>query len=160
MTSNNTPCGVVERVAFYRVRSLARLAFLILLGLILYLTVKPNPSIKEIQWMPKESTVFFDLHDGWKNALGYGALALAGFIGWPKGWGRHEWKPGSRKRAQLIALCGVVVFMELLQLFIPTRFCDIKDMTVGSFGVLVTWCVATITERIIRLPTGKIMADH
>jgi glycopeptide antibiotics resistance protein len=50
--------------------------------------------------------------------------------------------------------------MELLQLFIPTRFCDVKDMTTGSFGVLVALIVASITERIISLPTPEASADN
>jgi hypothetical protein len=88
MTLTNTPSAKVERVACPRFRLLVRVTFLILLVMILYLTVKPRPAIQEIQWMPKGSTVFFDLHDGWKNAVGYGALALAGFMGGL--WGGEE----------------------------------------------------------------------
>ena len=133
-----------------RIRWWARVAFGILLGMVFYLTVKPNPAIQEIQWMPKESTVFFDLHDDWKNVVGYGALALAGFIGWPHGWGPNGWRAITKRWVQVVACCGIVVFMELLQLFIPTRFCDVKDMTAGSFGVLVAWMLATAGELCMR----------
>jgi hypothetical protein len=101
-----------------------------------YLTLKPRPQISEVEWLPENAAAFFDLYDNWKNVTGFGVLALAGFLGWPQGWGRKTWSVGRRKALQIIGLCGIVVLMELLQLFIPTRFCDIKDMVAGAFGVL------------------------
>jgi hypothetical protein len=119
----------------------------VLFGLVLFLTIKPNPAIQEVRWMPRESSAFFDLHDGWKNAVGFGMLALAGFIGWPQGYGVRVWTRRFRRIVQAATYCAVVVLMELLQLFIPTRFCDVDDMASGSLGVLVARLAVSILDR-------------
>jgi hypothetical protein len=37
----------------------------------------------------------------------------------------------------MIVCFGIATVMELLQLLILSRFCDIEDMTAESFGVMV-----------------------
>lgn len=137
-------------------RCWARLSFCLLLAMVFYLTVKPNPGIQEVPWMPKQPAVYFDMHDGWKNIVGYGVLALAGFMGWRQGWGPRHWSGWLRRGVQTLSFCGIVLGMELLQLLIPTRFCDIKDVTAGSFGVAVAWLMAAIAERCL----GPAMRGH
>lgn len=96
--------------------------------------------------MPAQSTVFFDLHDDWKNTVGFGVLSLAAFLGWPQGWGPSHWQAYARRLLQAGLCSGIVVFMELLQLIIPTRFCDIKDMIAGAFGVMLAWGLAGLSQ--------------
>ena len=116
--------------------------FFPLMAAVLYLTLKPNPQIAEVALMPRPMSQLFDLHDDWKNIVGFGTLALAGFLGWPLGWGPYSWSSRSRRRLLGIALFSVVWWMEFCQLFIPTRFTDIKDIFAGSLGVMLAWALA------------------
>lgn len=107
-----------------------RWLFVVLLVTVFYLTLKPRPQISEVTFMPGGLAEFFDLYDNWKNVAGFGALAFAGFLGWQNEWGRKgSW-------LQLCGLIGIVFLMEILQVFIPTRYCDEKDMFWGTVGVI------------------------
>jgi glycopeptide antibiotics resistance protein len=107
-------------------------------------------------WIPKNASVFFDLHDDWKNAAGFGALALLMYLGWPLD--RHGEQSTLRvTRAFQIAFCCLtVVFMELLQLLIPSRHCDWKDMIWGSLGVCLALIPALVLRRFLHAAGGAL----
>ena len=119
-----------------------RALFFALLAAVLYLTLKPNPQIAEVAVMPRTMAEFFDLHDDWKNVAGFGALALAGFLGWPDGWGPSSWSRRRRRWLLFMGLFSAVWWMEFFQLFIPTRFADPKDLVAGGLGTLLAWGLA------------------
>src|SRR5688500_18313749 len=93
--------------------------FLLLVVLLCYLSFKPNPAIQEERWMPGEMTAWFDMHDQWKNFMGFGALGFAAYMAWPRGF-----------KGSGLALWGmmvmVIVAMELIQIPIPRRWFDFK----------------------------------
>jgi hypothetical protein len=124
-----------------------RALFFLLLVAVLYLTLKPNPQIAEVAVMPQTMADFFDLHDDWKNVVGFGALALAGFLGWPGGWGPVSWTERARRRLLFVALFSAVGWMEFFQLFIPTRFADPKDLVAGGLGTLLAWLASWAVRR-------------
>jgi hypothetical protein len=131
-------------------RRFVRWSSVILLGLILYLTLKRNPAIQEVRWMPGNYSEFFDLHDNWKNFTGFGVLAMTVYLGWPPNpaprWQRLTWEAG------LTGLCcGIVFSMEFLQLYIPTRHCDWKDMVWGAAGAILAWVPARALRGAARL---------
>jgi hypothetical protein len=113
-----------------------RWLFVVLLLTVCYLTLKPRPQISEVSFIPGGMAEFFDLYDDWKNVAGFGALAFAGFLGWQDGWGRKREPTKKSGWLQLCSLIGIVFLMEILQVFIPTRYCDVKDMFWGTVGVL------------------------
>lgn len=121
--------------------------FFVLLAAVLYLTLKPNPQIAEVAVMPRTVAEFFDLHDDWKNVAGFAALALAGFLGWPEGWGPTTWSRRPRRRLLFVALFSAVWWMEFFQLFIPTRFADPKDLVAGGLGTLLAWIASEAVRR-------------
>lgn len=127
-----------------------RCAFAILFCVICYLTLKPRPQIAEVAFIPAPAAAFFDLYDNWKNLVGFGTLAFAGLLGWPSGWGSGRWNKGVRRGVQLGCLVGIVFLMEFLQLFIPSRFCDGKDMFWGTAGVLLARGASTFSPKKCR----------
>jgi hypothetical protein len=98
-----------------------RWLFVVLLLTVCYLTLKPRPQISEVSFIPGGMAEFFDLYDDWKNVAG---------------WGRKREPTKKSGWLQLCSLIGIVFLMEILQVFIPTRYCDVKDMFWGTVGVL------------------------
>jgi hypothetical protein len=125
-----------------------RMGFVVLLAAVCYLTLKPRPQIVGVGFIPGNFAEFFDLYDMWKNVAGFGAMALAGFLGWPKGWGRRKWRPIVRTRVQVYGLFGIVCLMETCQLFIPSRWADGKDILAGGIGVVLAWCGSEVGGRL------------
>jgi hypothetical protein len=113
--------------------------FSILLGLLLYLSFKPNPAIQDVGWMPKSAAEWFDLYDQWKNFLGFAAMGFTGFMAWPEGVGLASTNLTRRRVRLALLLCGIIIVIELIQIPIPRRWCDPKDILAGSIGVWASW---------------------
>lgn len=130
-----------------------RVVFTMLLVVVAFLSFKPNPAIQGTPGMPQSLAEWFDLYDQWKNFLGFAVLGFAGFMAWPDGAGR-----GSRQQRRVrlaLILCGVIVCLELIQIPIPRRWCDPKDIVAGSLGVWVAWPATGLWRRILGFRSAK-----
>lgn len=104
---------------------------IIAVGVTLIFELKPNPSLKGVNSIPGEWISFIDDHDFLMNVIGFGGLAATiqfGFLGFY----REPWPDVARRAAWL---GGVVVLLELTQLFLPRRSCDWHDVAAGWLGI-------------------------
>lgn len=132
--------------------SVWRLAFVVLLVILAYLSFKPSPAIQGTPGIPSSLAEWFDLYDQWKNLLGFAAMGFAGFMGWPEGLGKGTLRVRSVRLALL--LCGIIVTFELIQIPIPSRWCDPKDMIAGSAGVWLAWSLARMFRHFMKYAGG------
>lgn len=110
-----------------------------LLCLVTYLSVKPGSSVQEEIWLPSAWGLWFDIHDHWKNALGFGALAASAYLGWPSGWGSGQWPMWVRLATIAFLLTLLIAAFEVIQLALPRRFADPRDVIAGGLGVVCAW---------------------
>lgn len=132
-----------------------RVLFVALLTGLLYLSFKPNPAIQDVDWMPKSAAEFFDLYDQWKNFVGFLAMGFTGFLAWPYGVGPASISLTCRRAHLALLLCGLIVVIELVQIPIPTRWCDEKDILAGSLGVWASWPLAVGGQLLLESFCGK-----
>lgn len=133
-----------------------RIGFLLILAVVCFLSFKCRPQIIGTAFIPTSLSRFFDVHDLLKNIAGFGCLALAGFLGWPDGWGRESWRRPIRNGVQIVGLAAVVCLMEISQIWIPTRFADPKDVLAGGVGVLIARCLSTGLQSLMQ----RMHSDH
>ncbi len=101
--------------------------------------------------MPKSAAEWFDLYDQWKNLLGFAVMGFTGFMAWPKGVGAASWSRTRRRVSLALLLCGIIVVIELIQIPIPRRWCDPKDILAGSIGVWASWPLASGFRWLIEI---------
>ncbi len=123
-------------------RRLWRCIFVILVVVLCYLSFKPNPAIQEEHWMPSSVTQWFDAYDQWKNFIGFSAMGIAGFMAWPQGARGSRW-------LLWFLLTLIIVAMELIQIPIPRRWFDFKDILAGSLGILCAWPCTLIFRYLV-----------
>lgn len=102
-----------------------------LAGAALYFELKADPSWQRLSHVPTAWLRVLDGNDFLVNAGGFGALAAAVHFG-VLGCSRQPWRAVAVRAAWL---AGVIVLLELAQLFIPQRSCDWLDMAAGALGV-------------------------
>jgi hypothetical protein len=110
--------------------------FGLLFLLVCYLSLKPLPATVSVPWFPGSLARWFDRHDHWRNVIGFGALAFAGF----KAIARYE-------AMVAITCCLLVELLELGQLWLPRRSCDWADIACGWLGILSAWLVTRVGNR-------------
>jgi hypothetical protein len=122
-----------------------RLAFFLVLAVAVYLSWKPAPGIKQVEWIPSRFGSWFDDNDGWKNFIGFGLVALTFLMAWrePSGHPNPTRVPGkiSGELRLLAGFCGLVALLEIGQLVLPKRTCDWRDVLAGWLGGLVPWTI-------------------
>ena len=127
-----------------------KLAFGALLLALAYLSFKPNPEIQGTIAMPASLGAWFDLHDDWKNLVGFGTMGFAGFMAWPNGLALGlELRLWQRRVLLGLAMCLVILFMELVQIPIPRRWFDVKDLIAGSLGIALSWPLSFWLQRMV-----------
>src|SRR5262245_26137008 len=135
-----------------RSSGLWRLAFFALFAAMIYLSWKPNPGIKQVKLMPTLLANWFDEHDGWKNFIGFGLLALALLMGWREPGEKRSPNPIfaslTRELKLFAAFCCLVVLLEIGQLALPRRVCDWRDVLVGWLGGLIVWMALNVPRWI------------
>ncbi len=119
-----------------------------LLCLVTYLSVKPGSSVQEEIWLPTEWGLWLDIHDQWKNALGFGVLAGSAYLGWRSGWGPRSWPIRGRLALVAVLLITLIAVFEAIQLALPRRFADPRDIIAGGLGVLCAWGVSWQSRRV------------
>jgi hypothetical protein len=127
-----------------------------LLCLVTYLSVKPGSSVQEEIWLPTEWGLWLDIHDQWKNALGFGVLAGSAYLGWRSGWGPRSWPIRGRLALVAVLLITLIAVFEAIQLALPRRFADPRDIIAGGLGVLCAWGVRAKSCRFgSRIPQNS-----
>ena len=102
--------------------------FGLLLLFVCYLSLEPSPAAVGVPWFPGPLACWFDRHDHWRNFVGFGALAFAGFQAIAR-W----------DTVVAITCCLLVVLLELGQLWLPRRTCDWADIACGAAGIAFAW---------------------
>jgi hypothetical protein len=109
------------------------LPLLIASGLVLFLEFKPVPSLRDVTPLPHAWVKFFDRQDFFNNVAGFGGFAAA--VHWAcDGWRSALVARVFRRAAWLLLL---VVALECLQVFVPKRSCDWRDMVAGGLGIVI-----------------------
>lgn len=91
-----------------------------------FLTLKPDPGVDHLG-LPRKVVWFFVEHDFLANYLGF--LFLTALAGWAL----------PRKTSILLPAFGgilvIAALLELAQLFLPHRFCTLRDVAAAWLGV-------------------------
>src|SRR5262245_22169208 len=115
--------------------------FGLLFLLVCDLSLKPSPASVNVSWFPGPMARWFDRHDHWRNFIGFGTLAFAGF-------------KSVARREVLVAIicCLLVVLLELGQLWLPLRTCDWTDIACGWAGIGFAWLTFRVWNSEKRAP--------
>jgi hypothetical protein len=126
-------------------RKMWLIAFVLLLAAVVYLSLRPLPSIVTVPYFPHPLAAWFDRHDVLKNMIGFGTLAFAGF---------QAFLPNPRSmpvKKRLIVSLSLITFvtllitgLELAQTQLPRRSCDPRDLVAGGLGVVLAWIAKVI----------------
>lgn len=102
----------------------------VLVGAVVYFSWIPDPSFRHLSWMPRWLRRWAD-----RNVNGRTAVPML-LLGMTLGWLLHGARvAGGRMWGGCFGgLCGLVVLVELGQLFLPQRTCDWRDVAWGAAG--------------------------
>jgi len=103
-----------------------------------FLSLRSSPAISTVRWIPRFIANWADRHGRVDNLPANGMMGVPFFL------------MASTFRRQLwsVAILSLfIVSLELAQLAIPTRHCDIGDMVWGSLGLAVAWAACEAIKR-------------
>jgi glycopeptide antibiotics resistance protein len=109
------------------------------LGAVSFLSLRSSSAISTVWWIPKFIANWADRHGRFDNFPAYGLMGVPFFL---------VASTFRRQIGSLILLCLFVVLLELAQLAIPTRHCDIGDMFWGSLGLLAAFFACEAFKRL------------
>lgn len=122
------------------------IALIIGVGLVLYLSWEPDPSMKHIRFIPAWIGRWADAKPNWelRTAVPFVFLGILMSIlpsRWPfyKHW-VNSW----------LMLVGIVILAETGQLFIPERYFQWEDIGWGALGGAIGLCIGAILLFITR----------
>jgi len=108
-------------------------------GLAIFLSVKSSPSMSAVGWLPHFITHWADRHGRSCNFPAYAMLAIP-FL---------TIAPGRLHRAGATVLLAILVAgLEIIQLWIPTRYSDKWDVFWGWSGLLTSWAAVEMVAAI------------
>jgi hypothetical protein len=114
------------------------LAGVVGVGLAIFLSVRSSPAMMTVAWLPKWVGHWLDQYGRFRNFPAFAMLAIPFLIITPK----------FLQRACIIVLLAMLVdSLELVQLFIPTRYAEGWDIFWGWAGLLAAW---GIFEAVIK----------
>jgi hypothetical protein len=107
-------------------------------GVVTFLSLRSSPEITTVKWVPKIIANWADRHGRFCNFPAYGALAVPFLL----------IASTLRRQAWIIALLAVLIAaLEISQLAIPTRVCDVWDIAWGWAGLLAAWFICAAINR-------------
>ena len=128
--------------------ALVKLSFWISLGVVLFYALRPSLHGERVHGMPRAVASWINLHDGASNVLTFVVLGSLGFwSGWRPRRPVAEPNIGAsparmnRRWLRMIGLLGLVASLELAQVWIPGRVCDLQDIAAGWAGILIAWLI-------------------
>lgn len=135
--------------------------FLLCLGAVLFYTLRPSSHGARVSWLPLSMAHWISGHDGWSNILAFAALAAFGFFAElpsPLSPTKSLFSKLSAALAnrwrRLAIFLTLVLSLEIAQLGIRGRVCDVRDMVAGLAGVLAAWFVWKFWRARRRLRTS------
>jgi glycopeptide antibiotics resistance protein len=115
-------------------------AGLIGIGLVTFLSLRSSPAVSTVKWMPRIVAHWADRHGRFCNFPAYGLLAVPFLM----------IASTIRRQAWVVAMLAALIFLlEIAQLAVPTRFCDIGDMACGWAGLLVAWIICVALKKFV-----------
>jgi hypothetical protein len=116
------------------------IASLLLIAAVAYCSLTGSPEMVRISWIPKGVGDWADAHTTFRNFPSFGLLAAVLYLAILL----HRKPEQLGRRQRLLLGVGVAVFVTLLgialevaQLWIPTRTCDVRDMFWSGLGAIV-----------------------
>lgn len=100
----------------------------VMLGI--YVSVRPSPALATVLWLPHFISRWTDHHGVLRNFPAYAMLAVPFLM----------MATGVRHRACAVAFLAIfAALMEIIQLWIPTRFADGRDIVWSWAALLAAW---------------------
>lgn len=107
-------------------------------ALAIYLSVRPSPALTTVWWLPHFISRWADHHGVLRNFPAYALLAIPFLM----------MTPGVLQRACVVASLAVfAALMEIIQIYIPTRFADERDILWSWIGLLAAWAIFEAVKR-------------
>jgi hypothetical protein len=99
-------------------------------GLAIFLSVRSSPAMTTVGWLPKFVANWLDHYGRFRNFPAFAMLAIPFLIITPK----------FLQRVCIIVLLALLIdSLEMIQVWIPTRFADLWDIFWGWTGILAVW---------------------
>ena len=108
-----------------------QLLLFVLIGVVCYLAITPNP--------PKSADLGWDKLN---HATAFATLTVAGCFAFPGSWRTVLWV-----LLGLLALGGLI---EVVQYFVPGRNCELLDVVADAVGMGIGATVALLTMKLVR----------
>lgn len=113
-------------------------AGLIGVGVVSFLELRSSSAISTVKWIPKVIGNWADRNGRFCNFPAFGLMGVPFFM----------LTSGFRRQMGIIAVLSLfIASLEIIQLAIPTRHCDVWDIFWGSMGVIVAWAVCEVIKR-------------
>ena len=107
-------------------------AGLIGIGLVTFLSLRSSPAISSVRWMPGIISHWADRHGRFCNFPAFGTLAVPFLL----------IASTLRRQAWVVAFLALLIAaLEIAQLAIPTRVCDVRDIAWGWAGLVTAWLI-------------------
>lgn len=100
------------------------------------LSVRSSPRVAEFLWLPESIAEWTNRYGVLRNTPAFGFLALVvGVIG--------QTRP--RRVLGYLGVAAFALLCEVAQLWVPTRFCDVRDVAAAWAGVALAAAVVALT---------------
>lgn len=114
---------------------------------LLFFSLRPAPmNAGRTQGLPAWLATWLNTHDELANFLAFGGLGIVG-LALASRTPPEERRTSSlhrRRRTVLVRLAVLAIGLELLQLGIPGRVCDPRDVLTAGCGLLCSWAAVTV----------------
>jgi VanZ family protein len=132
------------------VNRILRLSALVLVvGGILFLALKPTPGLEELHILPLRWARYIDGTDDLRNIAGFFSLAVAIWVLLVGGRKKIPWR---QVRIALVFVVLLVPAVEVVQLFLPGRFSDLRDVGTGWLGIALAAAAIAVVRAIRHSP--------
>ena len=138
-------------------RKIWLIAFVLLFGAVVYLSLRSSPAIVTVPLFPHPFAAWLDQHDFIKNLLGFSAMSVVAFQTFlPDPWAVSVNRRLATSAALVVFIILLVAGLELAQTRLPQRFCDPQDLMAGGLGVILAWVGSVALSRSRRSRAWKV----